>query len=77
MCQWLFVLCVGGEKRIGIGAKNESKTDSQIVKKAQISAVLIKSLDNPFKLSHNGNEQEQKTKDNEHEQIGFYYSRLF
>ena len=62
------VQCWGG-KRIGIGAKNESKTDSQIVKKAQISAVLIKSLDNPFKLSHNGNEQEQKTKDNTNEKI--------
>ena len=37
-------------KRIGIGAKNESKTDSQMVKKARISAVLIKSLDNPFNL---------------------------
>ena len=29
-------------KRIGIGAKNESKTDSQTLKKARISAVLMK-----------------------------------
>ena len=39
----------------------------------QISAVLIKSLDNPFNLLHNDTEQEQKTKDNEHEKNNYLY----
>jgi hypothetical protein len=35
--------------------------------------VLAKPLDNPFKMIHNTGEQEQKTKDKEHEhKIVFY-----
>ncbi len=84
--QCVFVLCVVGGvwgrgkrigKRIGIGAKNESKTDSQTIKKARISAVLIKSLDNPFNLSHNSSEQEQKTKDKTNEKLFLYLDFIF
>ena len=57
--------------------KNESDQRFANRKKCRFSAVLVKPLDNPFKMIHTMGEQEQKTKDNEHEQIGFYYSRLF
>ena len=72
----------GGEKRIEKAQKTESIRYNTKTRNARESAAHIKSLDNRSNISHNNTEQEQKTKDKNHDKkifylhciiIGYYY----